>query len=260
MTTATTAERKPPLLKRDARGRERRLVRFDAAEIRAANDDENIAEFTGHAALFDSPTIIRSWGGDFEEVIARGAFKKTIKEADVRFLVNHDVNLLLARNTSGTLDLAEDDSGLLTEARMDRRQTYANDAIIALERGDMSQMSFGFEVVKEEWDFDADPERRTLKEIKLWDVSVVTFPAYTDTDASLRTLGFDALTRDLDSDQRNTLLRSLATGDVSEDIAPILEAAGIALRDMARSVSRSTHSLEMSERRHRHNATRYGLA
>lgn len=153
--------------------------------------------FAGHAAVFDQRTSIGNpltWG--FYEQVAPGAFTKTIREADVRFLIDHDPSLLLARTKSGTLRLSEDKVGLYADADL-APTTYGRDLAVLLERGDVSQMSFGFEVIKEDSTYEkversngdtVDVEVRTIREAKLWDVSVVTFPAYESTDAQLRSM------------------------------------------------------------------------
>ena len=206
----------------DVLGRERWRARMDDQRIEArAEGDELTANFYGHAALFNKRTWIgpRSWG--FWEQLANGAFNKTIPECDCRFLINHDPNLLLARNKAGTLLLSTDDSGLVTEApNLDRRQSYTNDVVISLERGDITQMSFAFEVVKESWEIlEDDTELRTIEEVKLWDVSVVTYPAYEETDAGLRAAAFDQLCRSagLSEDHQSQLIHQIAgTLDVPE--------------------------------------------
>jgi HK97 family phage prohead protease len=153
--------------------------------------------FAGHAAVFDERTSIGnplSWG--FYEQVSPGAFTKTIQEADVRFLIDHDPSLLLARTKSGTLRLSEDKVGLSADADL-APTTYGRDLAVLLERGDVSQMSFGFQVVKDDWTVEqvetndgnsVDVEVRTIREAKLFDVSVVTFPAYEGTDAQLRSM------------------------------------------------------------------------
>lgn len=192
----------------DSLGRMRHRVVLDQRTLTRAEGDENTASFRGHAAVFGKRTLIggKRWG--FWEQIERGAFGKTIGEADVRFLINHDPNLLLARNKAGTLTLAEDDTGLVTEAEVDTRQSYTSDVVIALERGDISQMSFAFEPIG--WrieELDDGKLLYTLTEVRLWDVSVVTYPAYEETDAGLRALGFEALTRSLGLDPEGVLER-----------------------------------------------------
>jgi HK97 family phage prohead protease len=192
----------------DSLGRMRHRVVLDQRTISRADGDSGTASFRGHAAVFGKRTLIggKRWG--FWEQIEAGAFAKTIGEADVRFLINHDPNLLLARNKAGTLDLAEDDTGLATDAQLDTRQTYTSDVVIALERGDISQMSFAFEPIG--WrieELDDGKLLYTLTEVRLWDVSVVTYPAYEETDAGLRAAGFAALTRSLGLDAEAVLER-----------------------------------------------------
>ena len=225
----------------DSLGRERFRANIDARSIERRADGDPIG-FKGHAALFNRPTWIgpKRWG--FREQVAPGAFAKTIKEADVRFLINHDPNLLLARNKADTLTLAEDKVGLAVDAEM-APVSYAQDLAVLLERGDISQMSFAFEVVKDQWEIDDDEnELRTILEAKLWDVSVVTYPAYEDTDAGLRGAAFDLLCRSagLDETSRARLLHGLTVDDDEYDIAPILRAAGTALADLTSEPAETT--------------------
>ena len=202
----------------DSLGRERWRAPMDERTVELRADSET-AKFHGHAAVFDKRTWIGppKWG--FYEQVASGAFDKTLQEADVRFLVNHNPDLVMARNKAGTLDLGTDSTGLVTDApNLDRRQTYTNDAVIALERGDISQMSFAFRVIKDAWetlDDDTGTELRTLLEVQLYDVSVVTYPAYEETDAGLRGAAFDELCRSLGitDERRSELLRQIADGE-----------------------------------------------
>ena len=98
------------------------------------------AVLAGHAAVFDQEAVI--WG--FREMVAPGAFKKTIKEADIRALFNHDPNHVLGRNRASTLRLSEDDLGLAYEIDLPETQ-FAIDLARSIERGDISQSSFSFE-------------------------------------------------------------------------------------------------------------------
>ncbi len=151
-------------------------------EIRA--DAEN-RKIIGHAAIFES---ISYSGRYFAEQIARNAFAESIKVDDVRALFNHDANYVLGRNKAGTLTLREDEKGLAIEIDPPDTQ-FARDLLISIGRGDISQMSFGFEVVKESWEErKGDVPLRTLENVKLWDISPVTFPFYTDTDVALKSL------------------------------------------------------------------------
>ena len=140
----------------------------------------------GHAALFMSPTVIY---GMWREQIAPRAFRKSIKESDVRALFNHDTNIVLGRNKAGTLRLSEDEDGLAYEIDLPDTQA-ARDLWTSIDRGDISQSSFAFETIKETREA-ADPDTTelpliTIREAKLYDVSPVVFPAYEDTDVSAR--------------------------------------------------------------------------
>lgn len=230
---ADDQKRTPPV---DPFGRERRVVALTGIEVRAGEGADGAIGFKGHAAVFDTWTWIGSKKWGFREKVASGAFSKTLKEADVRFLHNHNPDLVLARNKAATLRLAEDKVGLGVDADM-APTSYAKDLAISLERGDISQMSFGFQVVKDEWlQDDEGADERTLLELKLFDVSTVTFPAYTETDASLRGIAFDVLcTRmGLEGSARELLLNALDTNDIAPDALPVLRAASSALADLAK--------------------------
>lgn len=162
---------------------ERRAYTLVGLEIRAAEEADGQRTIVGHAAVFDVWTDIL-WG--FRERVVRGAFTKSIAEDDVRALWNHDPNFVLGRNKAGTLALAEDDRGLAVTITPPDTQ-WARDLIVSIERGDVSQMSFAFEVQREEWArTENDVWERSLLEVKLWDVSPVTYPAYEETDVGVR--------------------------------------------------------------------------
>lgn len=155
-------------------------------EMRAEGDADN-RKIVGHAAVFDTPADI---GGLFLEQIRKGAFEDAIKEDDVRALIDHDSSLILGRNKSGTLKLSEDATGLRVEIEVPDTQV-GRDLITSMERGDISQMSFGFSMRGgvEEWDDSGDVPLRTIEKVgRLLDVSVVTFPAYEDAQAAVRSL------------------------------------------------------------------------
>ena len=158
------------------------------AEFRADNNGDGGMRLSGYAAVFNSETVI---GGMFREVVKPGAFKKTIKDkADVRALFNHDSNIVLGRTKNGTLALAEDDKGLRIDIELPDTQ-QAKDLYRQIERGDIDQMSFGFTVVKDSWtraSSDSELPLRELRELRLFDVSPVTFPAYATTEIQARSL------------------------------------------------------------------------
>ena len=164
--------------------------------LRAATDA--VPLFTGHAAVFDSRTAIGNpltWG--FYEEIASGAFSKTLNEGDARFLVDHDTQLLVARVSAGDLRLSQDKVGLAVDADLDTELSYVKDLVRNLDKRRITGMSFGFQVVKDDWTVEqvetndgqtADVEVRRITEVRLLEVSAVTFPAYEETDAALRAL------------------------------------------------------------------------
>lgn len=157
-----------------------RSIAFTNLELRAMADGEDDWTVRGYAAVFDSP----SEPLPFTEYVKRGAFKKTIKDrSDVRLLIDH-TGVPLARTKSGTLILTEDDKGLFMEASLDPANPDAVKIRSALKRGDLSQMSFAFETIKDSWN--AERTVRELKEVRLHDVSIVTYPAYEETSAEMR--------------------------------------------------------------------------
>jgi len=154
---------------------------FPLRELRVEPAEDNQRKIVGYAAVFNvlSEPL---WG--FREKIRKGAFTKTIGEANIVALFNHNEDMILGRNKAGTLKLAEDDIGLAIEILPPETQS-AKDLMISMERGDVSQMSFSFRVVREEWDHLPAEEIRTLVEVELRDVSLVVFPAYPQTIATV---------------------------------------------------------------------------
>lgn len=159
---------------------ERRAVTA-APELRA---DGGAKVARGYAALFNSEADI---GGYFREVIAPGAFTETLKDGDIRALIDHDSGRVIGRSTAGTLRLKEDDKGLSVEIDLPDTSD-GRDLAVSMERGDITGMSFGFVVRHDEWDETSDPPTRTIHAVDLREVSAVAFPAYGDTEIALRSL------------------------------------------------------------------------
>ena len=113
------------------------------AEIRANYDEPRKPRIIGYAAVFNTITNLNDM---HSERIARGAFTKSIVTDDIRALINHDANYVLGRNKSGTLRLYEDDRGLRYEIDPPDTQP-ARDLLTLLKRGDISQSSFGFNIL-----------------------------------------------------------------------------------------------------------------
>lgn len=157
--------------------------RFMAAEVRVVEDGDGQPHIQGYGAVFNEWSLDL---GGFRESIEPGAFTKTLQEADVRSLWNHNVDYILGRNKSGTLRLYQDERGLGYDVIPPDAQ-WARDLIVSIMRGDVSQASFGFETLRDKWDQDEDGNvTRRLLEVKLYDVGPVTFAAYPQTSAEAR--------------------------------------------------------------------------
>lgn len=186
---------------------ERRTLAVDGLEVRAEGESQKIV---GHAAVFNR--LSDPIRGRFKERISPGAFARAISEQqDVRALVNHDPSLVLGRTKAGTLRMSEDSTGLLVE--IDPPDTsYSRDLMESIRRGDIDQMSFGFTVVEETWTRgkDGDLDIRELRDVDLFDVSPVTYPAYPDTDVAVRSHErWRESEAHLNDERRTRLMRSL---------------------------------------------------
>lgn len=168
---------------------------FDAEALTVhRRDDGKSPMMRGHAAVFNE--LSGDLGGFREQIIA-GAFAEAIETDDVRALINHDSNFVLGRNRAGTLAMREDVRGLAVEITPPDT-AFARDLIVSMERGDVTQMSFAFRIRPngEDWAKNDDGVWvRSVKRVRLYDVSVVTYPAYTQTDVAMRSL--DAFVRTL---------------------------------------------------------------
>ena len=147
--------------------------------------DEHIIE--GYFSVFNSPYEV--WDDMTEEVMP-GAFEETLRKDDIRALVNHDTTLVLGRNKAGTLSLEEREKGLFGSIRINPKDQDAMNILARVERGDVTQCSFGFDVLDYETERKDDHVNIYLKRVKLYEVSVCTFPAYKETEVSARNAGF----------------------------------------------------------------------
>lgn len=155
-----------------------------AIEVREAKQENEKPSIAGYASVFDSPTELFP---GLREQVSKGAFTQTLKDDDIRALFNHNPDYVLGRNRAGTLELGEDTYGLWFRATPPDTQ-WSRDLLDSVRRGDIDQCSFGFMVNEEDWKFNNDngDALRTLEDVSLFDVSVVTYPAYQDTTASVR--------------------------------------------------------------------------
>src|SRR5688572_7353469 len=158
-------------------------VMLPATEVRASDDGKSLE---GYAAKFNTRSQLLY--GFFYEEIAPGAFARSLAESDIRALVDHDSGKVLARNKSNTLTLVEDQTGLRFSLSLPD-VSYARDLSTLVKRGDISGMSFGFMTREDKWTYSDDPSEpvlRTLLDVDLREISVVAFPAYEDTQVSVR--------------------------------------------------------------------------
>ena len=155
---------------------------FDITELTTRSVEDGATQLaTGYAAVFNSPAMIYE---DLEETIMPGAFSRALANSDIRCLFDHDWGKVLGRTKSGTLRLSEDERGLKFEVDLPNT-SVAKDLAESMARGDINQCSFGFVPTNESWDWDSTPVKRTINEVELYEVSIVSLPAYDDTEASL---------------------------------------------------------------------------
>lgn len=156
---------------------------YVAQDLRVEGGQGEKEQIVGYAAVFNQYS--QDLGG-FREMIMPGAFTESIQLDDIRALWNHDAKYVLGRNKSGTLALGEDPQGLSIAIEPPATQ-WARDLLVSIDRGDISQMSFGFYTIKDEWHQDSEGVvTRKLIQAQLFDVSPVTFPAYPQTSAQVR--------------------------------------------------------------------------
>lgn len=157
------------------------------AEIRAVDPGQGQNEMIveGRAIVYDSPTVMFEFNGiKYYEVIARGALDGADLK-DVPFKYNHsDAVMVMARTRNKTLELIPDDKGLLIRAKL-ADTTAGRDLYELIRRGDIDKMSFAFTVTEQK--YNKDTHTRTITKFKrIWDVSAVDTPAYSDTFISAR--------------------------------------------------------------------------
>lgn len=149
-------------------------------QTRADGDDLYIE---GYFAVFDSPYAL--WKGA-EEIVKPGAFADTLS-GDIRCLIDHDTRLVLGRTTVGTLTLREDTRGLWGQVKINRDDVDAMNLYARVQRGDVDQCSFGFNIDKESFvDLGGGNCRWEIERVTLFEVSIVTFPAYEETAVKAR--------------------------------------------------------------------------
>lgn len=193
----------------ETRTAEKYFTRMAPIEQARTRDDDNNPIIEGYFAVFNS--VYELWDGATES-IAPGAFDNTIS-GDIRALINHDTTLVLGRTTAGTLELKVDSHGLWGRVKINPNDQDAMNLHARVERGDVSQCSFGFFIVSEETDFRDDGSVHwTITEVDLFEVSACTFPAYEATSITARTKDFENAKKRRTELWRHEMRERLSTG------------------------------------------------
>lgn len=202
-------------------------LRYAQMELRAVGD-ESTRTIGGYAAVFNSTTEIFPM---LNEKIAKGAFADSLKEDDIRALWSHNPDVVLGRNKNNTLKLWEDDHGLAFELALPDTED-GRSAFVLIKRGDVTGMSFGFQVKKDSWEMGekGKPHIRTLEKVKLFEVSPVAYPAYDATSVGTRSLADMIKAKEtewmyeqkakLDDGKRGEILRLIRKLELEISISP----------------------------------------
>lgn len=210
-----------------------------AVEFRATEQGDG-RTLEGYAAVFDTPTRIDSWEGKFDEEIAKGAFAKTIKERSPVLQFDHGHDMRTGSVPIGAIEqLKEDATGLFVRARLFDNQVV-EPIRQAIEGGAIDGMSFRFRVTREEWNEEPDIPVRTIREVELFELGPVVFPAYEATSVGVR-----SILAGLDEDERRHLIRELAR---ELRIAHDLSDAGEATSDTPDAAPQGTSGLTPDQR------------
>lgn len=166
-----------------------RQVRSAASKFET-REDGNELKIEGYFAVFNS---IYQIFDDLSESVAPGAFDDTLGD-DIRALINHDSSLVLGRNTAHTLELRQDEHGLWGSITINPKDQDAMNLYARVQRGDVDQCSFGFDILSEDYDVRDDGSVHwTIKKVRLYEVSVCTFPAYEETNVKARSAQRDEI-------------------------------------------------------------------
>ena len=177
----------------EIRTADRRTVRAVMTEYQTREADDGSRHIAGYFSVFNSNYEI---GPGMSESVAPGAFSNSLAGGDIRALTNHDTTLVLGRTKAHTLELREDERGLWGDITINPNDGDAMNTWERVNRGDVDQCSFGFEIVSEDTEYRDDGSVHwTIREVNLYEVSVCTFPAYEATSISARAAERDELKR-----------------------------------------------------------------
>jgi HK97 family phage prohead protease len=188
-------------------------IRTNSTSFELRSEEGDGMTFTGYASVFNSSS--EDLGG-FREFVAPGAFKRSLQARnEIKLLWNHDTSEPLASVRGGSLQLVEDNHGLKVTAKLPNT-TRGRDVAELLRSKVIDSMSFGFNVIKDSWSNNGSV--RTLESVRLSEVSVVTYPAYTATSASVR-----SAQPTIDADELANALLKLESGeDLDEKSATLI--------------------------------------
>lgn len=186
-----------------------RQTRTCLTNFKTREDGEEL-RIEGYFSVFNSNYEL--WPGATESV-APGAFSETLGVDDIRALIDHETMYVLGRNVVQTLELREDDYGLWGGIMINPNDQDAMNLYARVQRGDVNQCSFGFDILEEETDFRDDGSVHwTIKKVKLYEVSICTFPAYKETEVEARKKDFEQIRQRKVEAGKEKLLKRLKKG------------------------------------------------
>ena len=176
---------------------------FEIREEQRENETDLYIE--GYFAVFNS---MYEMFPDATESVAEGAFSDTLG-GDIRCLIDHDTMYVLGRNKAGTLELREDSHGLWGRVHINPKDADAMNLYERVKRGDVDQCSFGFDILEEDTEINGEKIHWTIKKVKLYEVSICTFPAYTETSVSARKEDYEQIKKRMNDEWRSRALNRL---------------------------------------------------
>ena len=193
--------------------RNQRQLRAQITQFETRDSGEG-PHISGYFAVFNSVYEI---GPGMSESIAPGAFSGSLS-GDIRALTNHDSTLVLGRTAAGTLTIREDERGLWGDIAINPNDGDAMNTWQRVLRGDVSQCSIGFEIIREEAEIRPDGSTHwTIREVRLYEISVCTFPAYEETNVSARAAQRDAITAQRLAEWKQRMKGVLRNGNQSPE-------------------------------------------
>lgn len=194
----------------DSNSRQGRQLRSTPQQFRTRDDGDNLI-IEGYFAVFDSPYVL--WDGA-TEIVKPGAFAGCLS-GDIRALIDHDTRLVLGRTKAGTLTLREDARGLYGTIKINRDDADAMSLYARVQRGDVDQCSFGFDIEEETFvDLGGGQCRWEINKVNpLYEVSVVTYPAYEETAVKARHADLAEIQRRQAEAWKTKMINRLTGGD-----------------------------------------------